>query len=68
VLGIFKIICDPILSVHIQVAQAVNAELTLLYWKIGGRIRQDILEKKQATYGKEIVAALWRQLGWIHFN
>jgi len=53
---------DLILSARCQVAQAINAELTMLYWEIGRRIRQDILEEKRAAYGKEIVAALGRQL------
>ncbi len=51
-----------ILSARRQVAQAVNAGLTMLYWEIGRRIRQDILEEKRAVYGKEIVVALGRQL------
>jgi hypothetical protein len=59
---------DLILSARRQVAQVVNAELTMLYWEIGRRIRQDILEEKRAPYGKEIVAALRRQLGWTHFK
>jgi hypothetical protein len=54
---------DLILSARRQVAQAINAELTMLYWEIGRRIHQDILEEKRAAYGKEIVAALGRQLG-----
>ncbi len=45
-----------------QVAQAVNAGLTTLYWQIGTRIRQDILKNKRAEYGAEIVATLSRQL------
>jgi hypothetical protein len=53
---------DLILSARRQVAQAVNAGLTMLYWEIGRRIRQDILEEKRAAYGKEIVAAPGRQL------
>ena len=57
-----------ILSARRQVAQAVNAGLTMLYWEIGRRIRQDILEEKRAAYGKEIVAALGQQLGWAHFK
>jgi predicted nuclease of restriction endonuclease-like (RecB) superfamily len=44
------------------VAQAVNAGLTMLYWEIGRRIRQDILEEKRGVYGEEIVAALGRHL------
>ena len=59
---------DLILSARRQVAQAINAGLTILYWEIGRRIHQDILEEKRATYGKEIVAALRRQLGWTHFK
>jgi len=51
-----------LLSARRQVAQAVNAGLNRLYWEIGRLIRQDILEKR-AAYGKEIVAALGRQLG-----
>ena len=41
-----------------NVAVTVNAGLTLLYWQIGSRIRQDILKEKRAEYGKEIVATL----------
>lgn len=59
---------DLILSARRQVAQAVNAGFTMLYWEIGRRIRQDILEEKRAAYGKEIVAAVRRQLGWTHFK
>jgi len=45
-----------------NVAVTVNAGLTVLYWQIGSRIRQDILKEKRAEYGKEIVATLSRQL------
>ena len=44
------------------VAVTVNAGLTILYWQIGSRIRQDILKEKRAEYGKEIVVTLSRQL------
>ena len=45
-----------------HVAVAVNAGLTILYWQIGSRIRQDILKEKRAEYGREIVVTLSRQL------
>jgi len=45
-----------------NVAVTVNAGLTLLYWQIGSRIRQDILKEKRAEYGKEIVVTASRQL------
>ncbi len=53
---------ELILAAREQVAQAVNAGLTMLYWHIGRRIRQDILKEKRAEYGAEIVSALARQL------
>jgi len=31
-----------------NVAVTVNASLTILYWQIGSRIRQDILKEKRA--------------------
>ena len=45
-----------------QVATAVNAEITLLYWRIGKRINDDVLNHNRAEYGKQIVASLARQL------
>lgn len=44
------------------VAITVNIGLTLLYWRIGKRIRKDILKNERAEYGKEIVATLSREL------
>ncbi len=44
------------------VAIAINSTMTVLYWKIGYRIHSEILKEKRASYGKEIVASLSRQL------
>ena len=43
-------------------AQTVNAELTMLYWHIGTRIRKDILREKRAEYGQEILQSLSARL------
>lgn len=43
-------------------ATAVNISLTMLYWRIGKRIREEILDQGRAEYGEEIVATLSRQL------
>ncbi|MGA2734933.1 MAG: PDDEXK nuclease domain-containing protein [Syntrophobacteraceae bacterium] len=43
-------------------AATVNAALTLLYWRIGRRINEEILQGERAEYGKEIVVSLARQL------
>lgn len=45
-----------------RAAVAVNAELTLLYWHVGRRIRTEVLKGQRAEYGKQIVATLARQL------
>jgi len=45
-----------------RVAVAVNAGLTLLYWQIGKRIDQELLEGERAVYGGQIVSTLSRQL------
>lgn len=45
-----------------QVAVAVNATMTLLYWQVGKRINTEVLKDKRAEYGQQIVATLSRQL------
>ncbi|RZB35178.1 MAG: hypothetical protein SRB1_00946 [Desulfobacteraceae bacterium Eth-SRB1] len=45
-----------------NVALAVNAEITLLYWHVGKRINGEVLKNNRAEYGKQIVATLARQL------
>jgi hypothetical protein len=49
-------------------AVAVNASLTMLYWRVGKRIRDEVPRHKRADYGERIVASLWRQLIWSHFR
>ena len=45
-----------------NVAIAVNAATTILYWNIGGQINKDILGNKRAEYGKEVVNSLSKNL------
>ena len=45
-----------------RVSVAVNAEITLLYWHIGKRIHNDILNQQKADYGKQQIASLSKQL------
>jgi predicted nuclease of restriction endonuclease-like (RecB) superfamily len=53
---------ELILAARSEAARAVNAALTVLYWRVGDRIRREILKEKRAEYGTEIVSALGRQL------
>lgn len=45
-----------------QVAVAVNSSLTLLFWQIGKRINDEILQNQRADYGKQIVGTLANDL------
>ena len=45
-----------------QLASVVNSALTQLYWRIGQRIRSEVLQGERAAYGEQIVSALARQL------
>ncbi|NJP12232.1 MAG: DUF1016 domain-containing protein [Leptolyngbyaceae cyanobacterium RU_5_1] len=49
-------------AARVGVAIAVNASLTLLYWRIGQRIQTEILKGGRAEYGREILATLSQQL------
>jgi len=44
------------------VTVAVNSGLTLLYWRVGRRIHQEILKGGRAEYGKQILQALCAKL------
>ena len=45
-----------------QVAVQANSAVTILFWQVGNRINQDILQNKRAEYGKQIVPTLSTQL------
>jgi hypothetical protein len=51
-----------IADARLRAASAVNAELSGLYWQVGQRIHSEILRRKRAGYGEEIVSTLSRQL------
>lgn len=44
------------------VAVAVNVGLTMLNWRIGKRVNEEVLNGERANYGEEIVSTLSRQL------
>ncbi|MGH9944561.1 MAG: PDDEXK nuclease domain-containing protein [Pyrinomonadaceae bacterium] len=45
-----------------RLAQTVNAELALLYWRIGRRLNEEVLCHKRAAYGEEILPTLSAKL------
>lgn len=53
-------------SAKTNVAKTVNLGLILLNWHIGKRLREDVLGKERAEYGKRIVATVSQQLTCIY--
>jgi len=49
-----------------QVAVTVNAEMTLLYWKVGKRMNEEVLGNERAEYGKQVVATTVQQLSNVY--
>ena len=45
-----------------QVQRTTNSTLTLLFWHVGKRINDEILNNERAQYGKQIVATVSKQL------
>ncbi len=45
-----------------QVAQTANSALTMLYWRMGERIRREALKEGRAAYGAQILATLSQEL------
>ena len=56
--GLLQDVRELIVSTRQTAARGVNAALVLLYWKVGERIRRDVLKEKRAGYGDEIVSTL----------
>jgi predicted nuclease of restriction endonuclease-like (RecB) superfamily len=45
-----------------QLVLRANSALTMLFWQVGNRINQNILQNKRAGYGEQIIVTLSRQL------
>lgn len=45
-----------------HVAQTANATLTMLYWRVGQRIRREVLNDQRSGYGEEILPTLSAKL------
>ncbi len=45
-----------------KLASAVNSGITNLYWKVGQRINEEVLQNERAQYGKQIVATIAQEL------
>jgi len=59
---LFGEIRDLIEQSRQQVAVTVNAAITQLYWNIGKRINEVVLQNQRADYGEQVVQSLAAQL------
>lgn len=41
-----------------QVVSVVNSSLTMLFWQVGKKVNENILQNKRADYGKQTVSTL----------
>jgi predicted nuclease of restriction endonuclease-like (RecB) superfamily len=64
--SLFKELSQLIEQSQQQLILQANSTLTMLFWNIGKRINESILNNKRADYGKQIVVTLSRQLSWSH--
>ncbi|NLA24441.1 MAG: DUF1016 domain-containing protein [Bacteroidales bacterium] len=55
-------ICKIVEESRSYLAKTANKTLTILYWKIGNRINNNLLDGDRAEYGKQIVSQLASQL------
>lgn len=49
-----------------HIASQANSTLTVLFWQIGKRINDDVLQNQRADYGKQVVPTLAAQLERLH--
>ena len=59
---LFKDVARLIDETRKTVAYTVNSALTYMYWRIGKRINDEILQHERAEYGAAIVVSLTQQL------
>ena len=51
-------VCKIIEGSQQRLATSINAEICMLHWNIGKRIKEDVLFNKRAEYGKQMVKSL----------
>lgn len=71
---LYSDVCTIIDTVRSRLATTVNAEVCLMNWSIGKRIKEDVLYNKRAEYGKEVIKNLATKLterygkGWSFYK
>jgi predicted nuclease of restriction endonuclease-like (RecB) superfamily len=63
---LFKELSQLIEQSKTQLISYANSTLTLLFWQVGKKINEHILQNKRAEYGKQIVPTLSAQLEKVY--
>lgn len=63
---LFEDICALINNAKGRLASTANAEISMLYWKIGDCINTNLLDGQRAQYGQQIVSQLAAKLRGIY--
>lgn len=56
--ALYSDVCSIIDTAKVRIASYVNTDVCMTYWRVGTRIKEDILFNKRAEYGKQIVKNL----------
>ena len=59
---IFTSISNMITKTKEKIHYNLNSEMVILYWNIGKKIKEEVLENNRAEYGKEIIEDLSKKL------
>jgi len=55
---LYSDVCSLIENTKHRIATTINAEICMLHWQIGVRIKDDVLFNQRAEYGKQVVKNL----------
>jgi predicted nuclease of restriction endonuclease-like (RecB) superfamily len=71
---LFSDVCGIIEGRRYRLATTINAEICLMNWNVGKRIKEDVLFNQRADYGKQIIKELANKLterygvGWSFYK
>ncbi|WP_455162295.1 DUF1016 N-terminal domain-containing protein [Tannerella forsythia] len=71
---LYSDVCRIIENTRIRLATTANAEVCLMNWQVGLRIKTEILKDQRAEYGKEVIKNLAKLLtekygkGWSFYK
>lgn len=59
---LYSDVCHIIEGIRKRIATTINAEVCMLHWQIGKRIKEDVLYSQRAEYGRQVIKNLSAKL------